>query len=266
MSNFLTTDKPYYMDLTHTYIGGIEAWEKDRIKMRSWLLDRFGETLLSDTPMFWNSLGDMNTDNGVILLRDFYNNFKRFNEWLSMILFMKSPTPKILWAALISASKDLHDEARGAPHIDFPPTECDPRYPQTDYWNGCRFILPIQECEKESRSTEWWDLKDRHKYILGSREHVNEIRKRVRTFNTNAPNSKYASIIKEEHMEEFELVSVQNLRGPALLNTTIPHYVKGSVFNEGEPYRMTFTFKPARPELIHCMLMGQTYKGRELYG
>lgn len=253
------------MDLTSTYPGGEEAWERDREKLKEWVHLRFKDIVESENPSFWNSIATANSES-LVYLQEFHSNFRRLNDWLSMILFMKPNTPKILWMAIINGSKKLSEEAMVSPHTDFPSTPCDPKFPQTDYWNGCRFIFPIDNCDNAERSTQWWDLKDRHKYIIGSREHVNEIRKRTSGFDDNAPDSKYASVIKEEHLDEFELVSVQNLRGPALINTTLPHYVTGSILKGDEPYRLALTLKPSRPDITHCMLMGQTYKGRELYG
>lgn len=269
MSPFVSTCRPYFLDLTDTYIGGKEAWERDRENLSKWLHTNFKNVVATDSPRFWNSLERE-------IVPELQGNFKRLNDWLGKILFMRPETNKLLWCSIILGSYDLEKDITRAPHTDFPPTLCEEYKPQTDHWNGVRFLLPVDNCESQERSTSWWDLKDRHKYILGSREHINQIRIRTGDFNATKredgdpslkwASSKYASNIKEECMDDFECVAVQKLTGPALINTAIPHYVSGAVLKNDDAYRVALTLKPARPELTFSMIMGQTYRGRVLHG
>ena len=266
MADFRTTHRPYYVDLTDTYNDGLSGWEEDRAAISEWVHSNLAYILDITDPLTWKN--DHHFNHQSLILQEFKTRFVRFNRWLGRILFMQESADKIIWFAIVSSANNyrlFHSTIgnNNRPHTDSIATPATEEIVEYNYSNLCRFLIPIDNYESEQKSTVWWDLKDRDQYVPGSREHINAIRaKMVDNFSV----ASRLCWVSEEFMDDFEIVSVQNLRGPALLNTALPHQPYGSIDDPDSDIRIALTLKPTRPDVAFATLMGERYRGRITYG
>lgn len=266
MADFRTTHRPYYVDMTDTYDDGLSGWEEDRAAISEWLHSELASNLDIADPITWKTDNVFQQNSPV--MQEFKSRFVRFNSWLSRIMFMQDSADKIIWFAIVSSVNNhrLFHSAIGnnnRPHTDSIATPATSGVIEYDYSNLCRFLIPLDNYESEQKSTVWWDLKDREQYALGSREHINAIRaKMVDNFSV----ASRLCWVAEEYMDDFEIVSVQNLRGPAILNTALPHQPYGSLNDPTGDTRITLTIKPTRPDVAFATVFGEKYRNRPTYG
>lgn len=263
MADFRTTHRPYYVDMTDTYDDGLSGWEEDRAAISEWVHSELASNLSITDPAVWR------TDNVFLqsspVLQEFKSRFARFNSWLSRIMFMRDEVDKIIWFAVMTSINNSRVSStignNNRPHTDSTAAPATSQVIEFDYSNLCRFIIPLDNYENEQKSTVWWDLKDRDQYAIGSREHINAIRAKMVDNLSVIPRLCW---VAEEFMDDFEIVSVQKLRGPALLNTALPHQPYGSI--DDPDVRMALTIKPTRPDVAFATVFGENYRRRPTYG